>query len=524
LIPCGIAAVYLVVFITQLRHNLWLIGWSSDYSSAFTVPETLIRTGTGGHTVLAPYALYVPLWFGLLTARLPLHREFWEVSPTLLFVASALALGWSVAQVATRRIALFAVLIVLVASPWALSTFMAAVDHNTVYPSTALLGVYLIWLARGEGRRRATAFAVPLLAGIALGTSLASDVLLVPTGIAPLFLTAVLAGTRRDRLSRLVALSALSTVAVSLPVAWLTSTVMTAQGYRTNALSTGLAPLSTLPAHLQLLRDGLERLFNGYLGNGEPGALHGELGLACKILMFAALLTLLVTGVRCATSFVLSGRRAGHSAPVTKLALSLHTIYWTGSAAMACGAFLLSGFLDSDHEPFYATVIFSVAAIVPLFMRSRSPLSWLIPLGASIFFVASAVGVASYPVLPTASLAPYESTIVRLAREHHVKAGYAGYWDASGLTWTAHEQVAVRPVFACSNPGGANLCVFPQETVASWYIPKREQSFLLVNKTLFSVTSLPAGLGRPIAAYEFGPVQMYIYSYDIASRLGPAPP
>src|SRR5580698_6262107 len=63
LIPWGIAAVYLIVFLAQLSHNLWLLGWNSDFASGFTVPTTVVGTGTGGHTVLGTYSLYVPLWF-----------------------------------------------------------------------------------------------------------------------------------------------------------------------------------------------------------------------------------------------------------------------------------------------------------------------------------------------------------------------------------------------------------------------------------------------------------------------------
>jgi hypothetical protein len=140
LLPCGVAAVYLVIFVTRLPHIIWELGWSSDFASGFTVPEAVVRDGTGGHTVLGTSGLYVPLWFGLLTARLPLHRQLWELSPTLLFVGSALAIAWSLTRIAPRRAAALAVGIALVASPAALSVFMASVAHNTVYPCTALLG------------------------------------------------------------------------------------------------------------------------------------------------------------------------------------------------------------------------------------------------------------------------------------------------------------------------------------------------------------------------------------------------
>jgi hypothetical protein len=520
LIPCGIAAVYLVVFLAQLQHNLWLLGWNSDYASGFTVPATVVETGTGGHTVLGTYSLYVPLWFGLLTARLPLHRELWGIAPTVLFVATALTIGWSVAQIATRRAAVLAVIIVLVASPVALGLFMAAVAHNTVYPCTALLGAYFIWLAHGDGRRRATTLAVPLLAAIALGMCLASDVLLVSTGIFPFSLTAVLVCFRRDRRSKRVALSALTTVVVALPVALLTSTTMSSLGYKTHPPPLTVAPLSLISANGEVLIEGLERYFNGYLGGpGTTGTLYSELGVACNIVLAVALLTLLVAGTRSAASLILSRWRVDNSKTPTQLATNLHTTYWVSSAISASGAFVFSTF-GPVHEAFFATVIFSVAAVIPLFLSSRFHARWLILVGTSIFLIGSLVGLASTNVASTAALAPYEGAIVKLARANHAMAGYAGYWDSSGLTWSSHERITVRPVYTCPNPGGANLCIFPQETVPSWYAASRQQRTFLLARP--EELSFPSGLGRPLATYSVGPAEMFIYPYDIASRLGPS--
>jgi hypothetical protein len=518
LIPCGIAAVYLSVFVARLPHNLWTLGWNSDFASGFTVPTTVAETGTGGHTVLGTYGLYVALWFGLLTARLPLHRELWEIAPTVLFIATALTVGWSVAQISTRRAAVLAVLIVLVASPTALNVFMAAVAHNTVYPCTALLGAYLIWLTHGEGRRRTTAFAVPLLAAVALGACLASDDLLFMTGIFPFFLTAALACLKRDRRSKVVALSALTTVVLALPIAVLTSALMSSLGYETHPPPLELTPLSLLPIRGELLFEGLKQIFNGYLGGpGATGTLHTELGVACDVVMAVALLTLLVAGARAVTRLILARWRVDHSTAPVQLAITFHTVYWVSSAIMACGGFVFSTF-GPYHESLYLTITFSVAAVIPLLLYSGSPMRWLIPVGTSLFFLGSLVGLASSNPGSPAVLAPYEGIIVKLARANHATAGFAGYWDASGLTWASHERVTVRPVFPCSNPGGANLCIFPQETVPSWYAITPRRTFLLARPEELHP---PEGLGRALVAYAFGPAVMYIYSYDIASRLGP---
>jgi hypothetical protein len=527
LIPLALAAVYLVVFLVQLPHNITTLAWSSDYASGFTVPETLVKTGPGGNTVMGSAAEWVPLWFGLLTARLPLHRELWGAMPTLLFVATALTVGWSVAQIAERRAAVLAVLIGLIASPLALEFLMAPVAHNTVYLFTALLGAYLIWLARGEGRRRATALAVPPLLGVALGACLASDVLLAATAVVPLALTAILAGLRRERRSRIVAASALCTVIVALPIAELTSSIMHSLGYLKFLTPAKAVPLSELPERAKLLFQGLKALFNGYLGGAKgPGTPQSVLGFASDIVMCAALLALVVLGVLTTVRFIASGlRRDATQAAPRQLGRSLHVIYWFASAAGACGAFWVAaetGGGTNLHESYYGTVIFSVAAVIPLLLSTRAPARWPILLGTTIFFAASLVGLTSTPFEVSEWIARDAPGITRIAQANHVTYGYGGYGEGSSLTWQTHGRVTVRPLMECANAGGPDICPFYLVAVPSWYVPQQRRTFLLVDSEEPWLRSLPGGLGKPLATYAIGAaMHMYIYPYDIASRLGP---
>jgi hypothetical protein len=536
LIPFVFAAAYLAVFVAQLPHNLWVIGWNSDYASGFTIPATLVKTGTGGHTILGPAGAYVPLWFGLLTATLPLHRELWEIAPTGLFLLTAVTVGWSVAQIAGRRAAVLAALLIVVASPRALYIFMAPFAHNVVYPCTALLGAYLVWLARADGRRRAVAWAVPAFAGLVLGTCIASDSLLIVTGLIPFALTAMLAGVQRCRRSRTLAASALVTVVVAVPIAKLTSALMGSLGYVTLPASTATASLSTLPRHAELMWEGLKGLFNAYLSQtASGGGLHSDLGVACEIMMTAALVALLIIGVHTTVKFVSSGlRRAEQTA--NGLARPVHIIYWTSSAAATCGAFALSTRTEYVHESYYATLIFSVAAVVAVVMCSRSTARWIVSAGASVFFAASIVGLTSHYmetfVLPIARsymttdyvppIARYQSQITAFAEANHAELGFAGYKDAPTLTWSSSERILVRPVEACETTRGAGMCPFFLAMVPSWYSPSKQRTFVLVDSGESFLAALPQGLGKPLATATFGPVQMYVYSYDIASRMGPA--
>jgi hypothetical protein len=521
LIPLAIATAYLVLFVVRIPHNVTALGWDPDVGSAFVMPETLVKTGTGGHTVMASAGQWVLLWFGLLTARLPLHRELWGIAPTLLFIATALIVGWSVLQLAGRRAAILAVLMGLVASPLALAFFMAPFSHNSVYPCTALLGAYLIWLARGDGRRRLAALAVPPLAGVAIGACLASDLLLAATAVIPLTLVAILAGLRRDRRSRLVSLSALTTVAVAIPIARLTDSIMHSLGYVTLSSPVHVAELAELPARAQLLFKGLKALFNGYLGTERPGTLHTPLGVASDVVMSAALLALLVLGVRTTARFISSGLRKHSAQTPSQLARSLHVIYWVTSAATACGVFWVAGEGPvTTHESYYATAIFSVAAVVPLLLSVGAFARRLILAGVTVFFTASLVGLSNDYVNIAAALARSAKTVTRIAEANHVQVGYSNWGDSSGLTWGTHERVIVRPLVECEGPEGVELCPGFQAYVPSWYVPERRHTFLLIDANETEIRAAPESLGRPLAVYSFESMRMYIYPYDIASRLG----
>lgn len=520
LIPLTIAAAFLIVFVVDLPRNIAELAWDPDYASGFTVPETLAKAGTGGNTVLSDAGQWVPLWFGLLTARLPLHRELWGVAPTLLFVATAFIVGWSVSQVAGRRAAIFAVLLGLVASTRGLWFFMGAVAHNTVYPCTALVGAYLVWLGGGGRHGRLAAWAAPALAGLLVGVCLASDLLVAATTVVPLGLTALVAGLRRERRSRIVGLSALLSIAVAIPVAALTTSIMEAQGYRTLPTPRTIAHLAELPARARLLFKGLKDLFNGYLGSsGGPGAFHVPLGIACTIVMSIMLLALLAMGIRTTLEFVSRGMHANCSQTAAELQRSLHIIYWVSAALSACGAFWIAAIgPEVTHESYYGTVIFAVAAVIPLLPSARPIVRWLIPVGAAIYFTGSLVGLTSNYM--DSWLYSGVSRIRQIADAYHVTTGYSGY-SQSNLTWTTDGRLVVRPVMTCSNPAGVDVCPFLEERVPSWYIPQRRHTFLLVNTEEGWLNALPPGLGQPLAAYSFGRYQMYVFPYDIASLFGP---
>jgi hypothetical protein len=357
-----------------------------------------------------------------------------------------------------------------------------------------------------------------------LGIAIASDQLVIVTGVVPMALVGLLAVVQRNRRARLAGGYALATIAASVPVWLATNAIMKAAGYVIVAPPLAFAPLSELWFHIRILFHGLRDLSNGYLGAAWPGALHAEVGTACTVVLVASLLTLLYVGLR--SGWRLLRRDRDDEGELARL---LHVGFWFSSGTVVCAAVLLTTAVGnglSPHESYYATLIFSVAAAVAVVDRPRALVRWLVPVAVSIFAIGSIIGLKrDYLNVYRPPIAAEAATIVHLAELNHATTGYAGYWDASNVTWSEHDKVLVRPLEQCANadPSGSDICPFFLMRSPFWYVPKRRRTFLIVDPNELYVISLPPGLGTPIATYRLGPITMYVYPYDIASRLGPPP-
>lgn len=524
LVVGALAVLYAVVFFAHLHAAIFSLLWNSDYAGGFTLTETLSHFGSEGNTVISTTGAWADLWFGLLTAHLSFHRQLWEISPAILFLLSAVVIGRSVWRVANLSGAIVAALIVLLASPWMLAIVLAPVAHNTVYPTTAVLGAWLPWLLRRRHRHRLAWIGLILLSAVLLGVDMASDKLVVVAGVVPLGLVGLAALAQRRSETRAAGIVTLATILLAIPVDVATNAIMKAEGYKVIAPKFALAPLSAVGFHFRLLWHGLRDLSGGYLDSGYPGTLHRELGIACTVVLAIGLLALIRGGVPAVIALV---RRQAVDDEL--LGRPFHLSYWLVSAVVVVAAFIFTNAVGDgagNHESYFLTVVFSIAAVAPLTMRTGTLARWVAPIALGLFAIGSFVGAQqSYINVYRPPLAQVSSTIVRLAQANHATTGYAGYWDASNLTWSAKGAIVVRPLEQCANPNpqGANICPFFLMRTPAWYRPEPRRTFLLVDPKELYVITLPNNLGAPIATYDLGPVTMYVYGYDIASKLGPFP-
>jgi hypothetical protein len=483
-----LALLYVISWLTHLHSTIDALLWNSDYAGGFTLPETIVRFGTGGNTVISTTGAWADLWFGLLTAHLSFHRQLWEITPTLLFLVCVSAIGFGVWRLAGPAAAIVAAAIVFVASPFALAILMAPVAHNTVYPSTAIIGALLPWALARAWSSPPRWVATIVLGALLLGVDIASDKLLLVTAVIPAAVLAAVMLVRRP--ARAAAIGVLATIVLSAPVALATDAFMKAAGYRITAPKLELAPLSTVGFHFRLLWHGLRDLSGGYLDSGYPGTLHHALGLACTVVLALGLTCLAWAGAQAARGLI--RRRATDELELERL---VHMGYWFVSAIVVAATFVFTtavGDGAGNHESYFLTIVFSVAATAPFAVGRGAVLRWAAPVAVGLFAVGSLVASqGSYNNAYRGPVSTVAGQIVQLARANHVT--------------------------------GSDICPFFLMRTPAWYRPQPGPSFLLVDPSNLYVTSLPDNLGPPLHTYPLGPVTMYVFPYDIASKLGPYP-
>lgn len=407
---------------------------------------------------------------------LPARRLLWETLPYLSVVAGVAVLTAMTWRLAGFWAAGLTVAIGLAMSTSALYASVAPAFHGLTWATTAVLGAY----ALRERSLRAGA-AVALVAGV----NLASDPLLLVSGVLPLAVVAVRA---RDR--RAIAASG-TAVAVGLA----TSAVAGVTGVRAAAFGGfGLTAPEALGGRLLRGLDDVAALVNA----GPLESAHG-LRLAARIALAALAL-------------------AAVAAVVVGLGRDRYRCFWAASASCLCAAFLTVGAPLGAGTPsarYLVGLVFAAAAVVPL--RARGAV--VVALGVGV----CALGVVS---LARGDLAAAKAHVAVLQDGRRVVAalerqglgrGYGAYWQAAPLTWQSGGRVLVAPVVRCGN----QLCAGDVNTVAAWYRPRASSSFLVLDPNTDRLGSLRS-LDPPQRVERFGALRVYVYSYDIGASLGPA--
>jgi hypothetical protein len=494
----------------------------ADTAAAPVIGQLLPSAAPHSHILLGNFGWYSTLLFELATRWLPLHRQIWEVAPYGMALAAAGLIGWSVWRLAGAMAASLSVVLLVCASPRMLHLLLSTTEHGPVWFCLALLGFVLVLAAASPNRlpRPLTAFLI-LLAGLITGVNAASDVLVLIGGIAPLIVATVTAHAlfRTRESFRVLVLS--GWVLVATGAVWVTtSSVMSHFNVTPCECRSGithLARASHVSKQFQLLWQSVVDLSNGWFFGAKLTA-SSLLMVCCAVLGLTAVALL----PRIAWSELrLRESQVGVRHPEARAAF---IVYWTVSAAFLTLAFLVSADpVDLGADRYLVGVIYAAAAVVPVAVARHRAAQAAALAGTIIFALTATLSIGKRaPDQPTLPSATEADAVARIAAKNHVLIGYAGYWDAAPMTWATHFRIRVYPVRKC----GRSLCQFYEHVISSWYIPRPStRSFLLQDPTLPARVSPSPAFGDPSAVYRVGEMTMYLYPYDLASKIGPiAPP
>jgi hypothetical protein len=511
LAPLVALAAYVAVFAARSDAIVRTLYLNADIASGPVVAQSLVSAPGHTEVLLGNYAWFEALGLLSILRVLPAHRFLWEATPFALALAAMGLVAWGTGRAGGRRAALLALAIGAAASPATVADLGTWTVHGLTWVHTALLGWLAVWLARGRSRR--AALCVAAVVGLVCGPALASDPLLIPGGLLPLWTTTLVLALRR-RTERpdvdagmLLGGASLATATAAIG-ALATVTIAHAENIRgAGTLPIELVRASRLGHNLQVLWESLAVLGNGDVFNVAFGG---------STLIHAVCAGLAVVGVVAALCAAWSAFTAASSA--VRVA---HAAFWGSTMLALLGAFVLSSVPVAAFSGRYLVgVLMGVAALAPLAVRRGRG---VLAIAAVTCFVL--VGVMSLvrgemTANPDRFPSSIDATrVARFAASESAGIGYAGYWDAAPITWASSFATHVYPVAVCAQ----SLCAYELHRVASWYAPRPGgRSFLVLDRTVrqVSLQRLPPAFGKPVASADIGQLDVYIFDGDIARYFG----
>jgi len=515
----GIAA-YAVVLALRV-HSLVHDTATSDSVGPMVIAQALPGTHPGSKVVMGNAAHYTTLWFDTLTRHLPHYRAVWEAMPYVVSLLGVLLLAETVRRLAGRRAGLVTLAIAIATPPLVLVPLLGQAFHSTTFVNGIVLGSLLAALGAAQRpARNLLALGLAALVAVITGLDVASDPLLLVTGVAPLVAAAaLLAARRRDRRGVELLAVAGGAAVLALAVAGLTVLAMRNAGFSVEGLPLSLAGTARVRDNANLLGHLVLDMGNGRLALHDLGDL-GLLRLVCGVLVAVAALVPLWLLVR------LLPRRRSASATRPDVAQRsdatvLFLAFWGLVAVFLAIAFVATTLpVDRNSMRYLVPGFYAIAATVP-FATLRAP-SRATATGIAVAFV----GVVGAVLLQRAGpddfdVQPQHADGLIAALEaqglHH---GYAGYWQANLLTWASDGRVVSRAVQqspACAALAPGWFCPYPIFTVSDWYAPQPGRSFLIRERGGSFLPDPPPLVPRPLSVFSYDRFEVFVYDHDIGA-------
>jgi hypothetical protein len=530
-IPVVLGGMYLADILLHLRTILDSVWLSSDadidgvlaHMSAEARPGAVMTTGDFPH--------YETMAFTLLTRSFPLYRVIWKLAPVFFAAVGLGAVAFSTfrafgrwpAALVSAALVCFAGGGVARITAGGLATVFSIDSHANAIITAAACGAVLVWvvprIATLTNRQLLTAGAV---IGVCGGLPLAGDSLYLAWGLTPLVVVVGLAAWRgpQDGAPRVIAFGAWA-VGVTLVTDVAFGAIMRAVGVRgfepsLRGFLTFVRPNGII-TNLNTLIRAMPSLTAGSF-YGKSVTSRSELEIMSAALVFAAMLAVGWSVRRRVANSLPRGAGGGDVVGER----FVHTTFWITVLVAGLVVFMIGtpNPWTTDGRYLLGPYV-GIMALLPLLLERG--LGWrLVVTGAASLFILSALYQFNSGVL-TEMQAGYQTTgtanaVAAYAKSENVAVGYGYYWNSIDLMWNSDFKVDVFPVQRCQKQ--LLLCTFNEISISSWDRPHgKVRSMLVVNPRARQVRGREPRFGTPIASKKISDLWIYVYSYDIATKL-----
>lgn len=534
-LPVLLGGLYLADILTHLRQILDSVWLSSDSEIDGVLAHMGMHAPPGALLTTGDYPHYETMAFALLTRSWPLYRVIWVLAPVFFAAIGLAAVLWSAfrsfgrwpAAIVGSALVCFGGGGVAKLVAGGLATVFAPDAHANTVITAAVVGAALVWVVPRIGEltnRQLVGAAVGL--GVIGGLPLAGDNLYLAWGVAPLVVVTALAAWRgpEDGAGRVVAFG-LGTLAATLLTSLVFAAIMRAEGIRGFSPSyheflTFTTPNGLVTNFGTLLR-ALPSLTAGNFYGRTINA-RSELEIMSAGLLFMALIAV-VWSVRRRVANSLPRAAGGGDVVGERF---VHTTFWITVLGVGLLVFLIGSPNPWTTDGRYLLGPYvGIAALLPLMLERGLGWKLIVTAGASLF-IFSALYQFNSGVKEMAT--GYETAgtaraVAAFAKKEDVAVGYGYYWNSIDLMWESNFKVKVFPIQRCKNDG-RRLCTFREISISNWDTPHGKdgnvRSMLVINPHAPQVRRAGKFLGPPIAETRAGNLLLYVYPYDIATKLG----
>jgi hypothetical protein len=488
--------------------------WNADAAAAPVIASTFSHAHGAG-TLLLHFGYFTTLGWELATRPLPFHREVWEATPYAFWLGSAGLLTWAARVVAGRWAGAATLALSLCTAPLATYGLFTLNFHSSTWFSTAALGSYVVAARRLAANRGIRLIALSAAAGAVAGVNAASDPLLVYTALIPLATTAALMlAVERGAAARFAA-GILCLLASAAVLGEGLAILMRHLRFTVVEQPAQLAALDDLWPNTARFGEQVLTLLNGDFWAHGFGATR-LLALTCTLIVCGTALVALVAAARLLTAARDGGTRQ-RDLP--------YVLFWV-LVPLTVGASYIFSTVGSHGGWYFISFVYAFAALLPVLLSGlhggRVAATALVSVCCLSAFLGAQTRWSTIGAVPDFSA--YVPRLERLARANHASVAYGDYWTALPVTWADHLRLPMYPVRECASSSSqrGRLCRFVANLNTNWYVPRpRTRSLLLVRPGDIYVQNRPSpSLGHWLKRLSLGGFTVYVYSYDIADRLG----